>query len=154
MRKLALASLLAAIVVATAVATTFNVPFYNDGGGNLSGGFPPSGYATFIAIRNPDLDSAVQGQIYYYDNDGSPRTPTPNTFTIPAGASYSFRPVKDDAAEGVGRDVPNKNGGNAAGTATIVMDDSTLAPGEVYSGRVVVLEGNTRSQSAFTLLPQ
>jgi hypothetical protein len=34
------------------------------------------------------------------------------------------------------------------------MDDSTLAIGEVYSGRVVVLEGNTRSQSAFTLLPQ
>ena len=102
MKKLSLIALIAAFGVFTAAAVTINVPFYNDGGGNLNAaGFPSTtGQATFIGIRNGDLNNAISGTVLYYDNDGTDRTPTggANTFPIAAGASVSFRPVATDPA--------------------------------------------------------
>ena len=151
MKKLSLIALIAAFGVFTAAAVTINVPFYNDGGTSLSAGYPGSGTATFIGIRNGDLDNPVQGSVYYYDNDGTDRTPDPFTFPIAKGSSVSFRPVATDTAEGkAGAAVPNKDpAGQEAGTATIVLEGSD--PNQ-YSARVQVLNA-AQSDSQYTLLP-
>src|SRR5690606_27342241 len=107
----AVVAAMALLGVSTAFGVQTGVSFYNDGGNSAANAsLTPTddGTATFVAIQNTGGTDAV-GTINHFDNDGTDRSPSPNTFLIPAGAAVSFRPVADDiGAEGVGAAVPNK----------------------------------------------
>jgi hypothetical protein len=150
MKKVVVGLSIAMLAVVGAYAGTFDIPFFNDGGtADSVGGFPSTGNATFITVRNGDLANPLVITVRYFDNDGTERTPANNTATIPAGAAVSWRPVATDPAEGVGNNVPNKDGGFITGTATIEF------AGNAASGRVAVFNGNVQASYGFnTLLRQ
>ena len=129
---------------AVAVAGTINVPFYLDNGSQTSStGIPPTGNATWICLKNPSPSSAMEATIRYFDNDGTERTPSTNTFTLNAGAALSWRPVATDTNEGSGAAVPNKDGGKSAGTAIITYAGTDLVTGRVLSTSTSVSYGYT-----------
>lgn len=114
-----------------ALASSLNVPFFLDTAPS-DGNFPPSPdgngnttFATFVALHNNTSDDILV-EVDYFDagQDGSVdhQTPTNNTFSLPANATWGFRPVGDDAATEVGNagfNIPNMPGGETAGSATL-----------------------------------
>lgn len=146
MKKLGVLGGVLLLGATVAFAGTIQVPFYLDNGDNLSMStvFPTTGVATFICLKNPSTDDDVILTVRYFDNDGTERTPTANTYKILAGCAVSWRPVADDPTEDVGRNVPNKDGGNTNGTAVIEYDSALL-----MLGRVVALNGATGIKDSY-----
>ncbi|GMV98997.1 MAG: hypothetical protein AMXMBFR84_01370 [Candidatus Hydrogenedentota bacterium] len=133
MKKVAIVAAVALIGMVTSFAATVGVPHYLDDGNATGAALLPTndGAATYIALHNLTGSAAVC-TVQYFDNDGTARTPAVNTFLIPAGAAFSFRPVATDPSEGAGGAVPNKNGGKVAGTAIVTVPGTAAQ----WAGRV------------------
>ena len=146
MKKFAILTAVVMLGATTAFAGTIVVPFFLDNGtADSVYGMPTSGAASWICVKNPSMSSSITITIDYYDNDGTPRG-LGNTYSIPAGAAVSWRPIADDPQEGVGSTVPNKNGGSPGGTATITYPGT-----EPMYGRMAVFTGTTDATYGFML---
>ena len=96
MKKVAMIALLAVSI--GAFAGTLGVPWFIEGA-------TQSAYVTITNTTAVDMLCAIT----YYNADGVNRTPTPNSFSIPAFSALGFRPtITDGGNEGPGSDVPNK----------------------------------------------
>lgn len=149
MRKLTLVAAVAVMAGSIAMAGTIVVPFFWDEDVLAEAtGFPANNIATWVGIYNPNA-TGIQCTIQYYDADGTNRTPSANTFTLPGLSGWGFRPVADDPTEGAGQAVPNKDGGATAGACIITY--TTPVGGLEISGRVISAQGINDSQSAYTI---
>jgi len=119
------------------------VPFFLDNGTNLSGGMPTSGVAAFVGIKNMSAKS-ITLTIVYTSDTGEDFTPVNNTVVLGPNQSLSWRPVADDPSEGAGQAVPNKSGGNSAGSVLITADGP-------ITGRLVELDGSNSLSRAYAL---
>ena len=129
MKKFAVFAGVMVLGATVALASSLSVPFFLDRVAAGSG-FPPNDNnaatfheATFVGIHN-NLSVDLVVEIDYFDagQNGTvdQQTPSPNTFLLPANASFSFRPVQHDPATEVGgAAVPNMPGGETAGSAII-----------------------------------
>lgn len=154
MKKFVFMGALTLVCAGVAFAGSLNVPFFLDDAPS-DGAFPPSaGTASFIAIHN-NTASGLVCAITYTRANGDPKTPTPNTFLLPANSTWSFRPVGNDGAtEGSGTAVPNmalQTGDPEAGSATITW---TGGANDVQ-GRLSAVRSTTGGgdSAAFTLPP-
>ena len=155
MKKMITLVVLGALGAGFAFAGSLNVPFFLDNAPS-DGSFPPStGTASFVAIHN-NTDSAIVLSVTYRTDAGLQRTPTPNTFSLPANTTYSFRPVGNDSAtEGPATAVPSMTqvtGDFAAGSATISWIGGTA---QDVQGRLTAVRStaNGGDSFSFTLPP-
>ena len=143
MRKFVAVAAVMVLGAGVAFAASLNVPFFLDNAPS-DGVFPPtSGTKTFIALHN-NLSVDLEVAVDYYDagTDGTvdQRTPSPNTFLLPANATFSFRPKGNEAGvETSGVVVPNMPGPETAGSATI----SWVGGPSDIQGRVSSVNPNT-----------
>ncbi len=139
MKKTLLVTLMAVAFAGVASASTLSVPFFNDSG--VIG-------TTFIAFHN-NTATAIDVGIFYFDNDGTEQTPSPNSFTLNGNTTLSFRPAAVDAAsEGPGTAIPDKTGTKAAGSLFIQW---VGGPADIQ-GRLHTESGNG-SQFSYLLPP-
>jgi len=109
MRKFAFVAVAAVAVAGFAFANSLSVPFFLDNGD--SGVYPTQGAANgFIGLINTSSVDLVISVIYVSpDTSGNPsnRTPTNNTFLLPANASVAWRPgAIDPNSEPTGAGTP------------------------------------------------
>ena len=152
MKKFAIFAGVIMLGAGVAFASSLNVPFFLDRA-PADGIFPPTTQEqSFIALHN-NLSVDLEVEIDYYDagQDGTvdQQTPTNNTFLLPANATFSFRPVRDDpTVEGVNAaGVPNMPGGETAGSAIITW---VGGPNDIQ-GRMVQINANNDSAFAYLL---
>ncbi|MEK7793999.1 MAG: hypothetical protein AAB353_05700 [Candidatus Hydrogenedentota bacterium] len=130
-----------------ALASSLTVPFFLDRAPS-DGSFPPSSLeASYIALHNNTASSIVV-TVDYYDagQNGTVdhQTPVPNTFLLPANATYGFRPVGNDPTTEVnGVIIPNMPGGEQAGTATLTW--ASTNPADIQGRLLQIGPGTTAS---------
>ena len=123
MRKFAAVAAVMVLGAGVAFAASLNVPFFLDNA-QADNAFPPTqGNKTFIAIHN-NLSVALEISVDYFDAGGdgtvNQQTPSPNTFSLPANSTFSFRPKRDEPdLEAAGAAVPNMPGPENAGSAVL-----------------------------------
>ncbi len=87
---------------------SLTVPFFRDDGGVMGTTGPTNGGAGVITVRNT-RDTPITMYLVYgqKDGDGGTQIQQAVPYTIVGKGWAQWRPAKDDAAEGAGRDVPN-----------------------------------------------
>lgn len=87
---------------------SLTVPFFRDDGGAMGTTGPATGGAGVITVRNT-RDTPITMYLVYgqKDGDGGTQIQQAVPYTIVSKGWAQWRPVKDDAAEGAGRAVPN-----------------------------------------------
>ncbi|MBN2308025.1 MAG: hypothetical protein JXR94_03590 [Candidatus Hydrogenedentes bacterium] len=126
------------IVVGSGVAigASLRVPFFSDEAGTTwTGGAPDGpGGADFIGVLNT-TGSALSCAITYREAGGVDRTPSPNTFTIPAYTSLSFRPGRDDPVQEntASLAVPNMDGARTGSCIITWTGNGTDLQGRVHT---------------------
>ena len=120
MRKLTLITTIFSVTALVAGAHTLAVPFFSDNAPNLQGGAVSTGNAGFIGVMNTSSAPVLVDVTYTFDIDGELVSQVPQRFQLAPLQGVSWRPVKDDPAEGFGRFVPNVlPEGKSFGSATI-----------------------------------
>lgn len=153
MRKFAAVAAVMVLGAGVALASSLNVPFFLDNA-PADGAVPPtSGTKSFIALHN-NLSVAIEVAVDYFDAGGdgtvNQQTPSPNTFILPANATFSFRPkANDPTAEAAGAAVPNMPGPENAGSAVISW---TVGGDQAIQGRASQVNPSS-GQMAFLLPP-
>lgn len=149
---LMLAGLLATV---PAFSHTLNVPFFSDAAPNLiGGGSVITAAAGFVGIQNT-TENPIVLNIVYIQNDsfGDPQVMTPQQFTILAGEGVSWRPSKDDPAEGLrGRAVPGSDPAFGPwGSIQIIWSGGSAGSSSVI-GRYVQLSSNSAFSHVLSIL--
>lgn len=152
MRKFAAVAAVMVLGAGVAFAASLNVPFFLDNAPVADNAFPPtSGSKSYIALHN-NLSVDLEVEVDYYDAGGdgtvNQRTPSPNTFLLPANATYSFRPIGDEpATEAAGSVIPNMPNAALGGSGIMEVAGSAViswvgGPADIQ-GRLVTFEPAT-----------
>lgn len=153
MKKLALVAGVLTLGAGVAFASSLTVPFFLDNAPVPFNTATGNQQAAFIALHN-NLSVDIEVSVDYFDAGGDgtvdQQTPSPNTFNLPANATFSFRPVADDSgAEASGAVVPNMPGGEKAGTVIV----SWVGGSADIQGRMFEIRPGASIGAAY-LLPQ
>ena len=131
MKKFLIIALVCVMTGGAALAGTLNVPWIRDDATSAA-----VQYNGFINVKNT-TGSAIPITVQYWAADGTEITPSPNTFTIPAGAAIGFRPIEDLPGEGPGQAVPNADIGAFDKAISAAINWSGGASTDVQ-GRVLI----------------
>mgnify|MGYP003572901609 CR=1 len=142
MKKFLVVAVVLAVGVSFAFASSLKVPWFVDNAPEDTTNPPASGLVIGNVFLTNNLATDVECAITYFDKTGAdigfkPATGggATNTFVIPAGASWAFRPVADGGSQegGAGAVIPNRPDGGKNGSIRIEYVGANGAIGGYYA---------------------